>query len=59
MDEKTKKIVSGIIYLIIFIASLTLVIVGQRNVGLQGTLVMLVGLAGLIFLLYRYNKKYK
>ncbi len=59
MDEKRKQILSVIVQVIIFIVCLALVIVGQRNVGPQGTLVMILGLAGLIGLLYHYNRKFK
>ncbi|HIQ96016.1 MAG TPA: hypothetical protein IAB26_05570 [Candidatus Limivivens merdigallinarum] len=59
MDEKRKQILSVIVQVIIFIICLVLVIIGQRNVGPQGTLVMILGLAGLIGLLYHYNRKFK
>lgn len=59
MDEKRKQILSVIVQVIIFIICLVLVIIGQRNVGSQGTLVMILGLAGLIGLLYHYNRKFK
>lgn len=59
MDEKRKQILSVIVQVIIFIICLALVIIGQRNVGPQGTLVMILGLAGLIGLLYHYNRKFK
>ncbi len=59
MDEKRKQILSVIVQVIIFIVCLALVIVGQKNVGPQGTLVMILGLAGLIGLLYHYNRKFK
>ena len=59
MDEKRKQILSVIVQVIIFIICLVLVIIGQQNVGPQGTLVMILGLAGLIGLLYHYNRKFK
>ena len=43
----------------IFIASVALIIIGQKNIGPQGLLTMLAGLAGLIGLLAFYNHKYK
>ena len=54
MDERTKQVLVGIIVAVIFIAS-----VGQKNIGPQGLLTMLAGLAGLIGLLAFYNHKYK
>ena len=47
-----------ILYLLIFIASMALIVTGQRNIGPAGLLTMLVGLAGILALLYLYNKKY-
>ena len=44
---------------VIFIASVALIIIGQKNIGPQGLLTMLAGLAGLIGLLAFYNHKYK
>ena len=57
MDERTKQVLVGII--VIFIASVALIIIGQKNIGPQGLLTMLAGLAGLIGLLAFYNHKYK
>jgi hypothetical protein len=47
-----------IIKLIIFVISLVLVIIGQRNTGKIELGIMLVGLTGLLGLLYNYNQKY-
>ena len=47
------------ILIVIFIISIVLTVVGQRNIGPAGLLTMLVGLAGLIFLLWFYNRQYK
>ena len=51
MDERTKQVLVGIIVAVIFIASVALIIIGQKNIGPQGLLTMLAGLAGLIGLL--------
>lgn len=59
MDERVKKIITGIIVFVIFVVCLALIIVGQKNVGPQGLLTMLAGLAGLVGLLAFYNSKYK
>lgn len=48
-----------ILYLIIFIVCIALLVLGQRNIGVEGLLVMLVGLAGILGLMYIYNKKYQ
>lgn len=59
MSESAKKIITAIIVLVVFIACLALVIMGQRNIGLGGLCTMLAGLAGLVFLLWLYNRQYK
>lgn len=59
MSESAKKIITGIVILIIFIVCLALVIMGQKNIGLGGLCTMLAGLAGLVFLLWLYNRQYK
>lgn len=59
MSENGKRVLTGIIVAIVFVVCLALVIVGQRHVGPQGLLVMLLGLAGLIGLLWLYNRQYR
>lgn len=59
MDERTKKIVTGIIAALIFIVCVALIVVGQKHVGLHGLFIMLVGLAGLVGLLAFYNSKFR
>lgn len=59
MNDTTKKIIVGILVAIVFCVCVALVIVGHRNVGLQGLIVELIGLAGLIFLLWLYNRQYR
>jgi len=53
------KWVKRIIYLLIFIASMALIIIEQKTIGKVNLLLMMLGLAGLVFLLYQYNKKYQ
>jgi len=48
-----------LLYLLIFIVSIVLIVTGQRNIGPAGLLTMLVGIAGILVLLYLYNKKYQ
>lgn len=59
MDERLKHKLTMILAAVLFIVCIALVVVGQRNIGVQGTLIMILGLAGLIGLLYAYNRKYK
>lgn len=49
----------GVILVAVFIVSVVLTVIGQRNIGLAGLLTMLAGLAGLVFLLWFYNRQYK
>lgn len=48
-----------IINLVVFVICLGLVIVGQKTVGIKYILMQLIGLAGILVLIYRYNKKYQ
>lgn len=59
MSERAKKIVMAVILVVVFLASIVLTVVGQRNIGPTGLLTMLAGLAGLVFLLWFYNRQYK
>ncbi len=53
------NVLKTLIMLILFVVFLALVIVGQKNIGYQGLATQIVGLAGLLGLLYTYNRKYK
>ncbi|MEG0452990.1 MAG: hypothetical protein RR428_07375 [Coprobacillus sp.] len=55
MNGLTKNIIS----VVCFIVSMALVFIGQRNVGYTGLAMEIIGLIGLLALLYSYNKKYK
>ena len=59
MNEQAKKVLSGIIILVVFVVSVGLVIVGQRSIGPRGFGTLRLGLAGLIALLWLYNRQYK
>lgn len=59
MSETGQKIVVGCVCLVIFVVSLMLVIIGQRNIGPTGLGTMMLGLVGLIGLLWYYNRKYR
>ncbi|MEH7085054.1 hypothetical protein V7139_20265 [Neobacillus drentensis] len=47
-----------ILKLVVFIICLALIIIGQKMVGKLELGMMLLGLAGLLGLLYDYNRKY-
>lgn len=57
--EEQKKILKGIFAAIVFVICVALVILGQRSIGPKGLCVMLLGLAGLIWLLWLYNRQYR
>lgn len=59
MNEQTKKIIIGILVAVVFCVCIALVVIGQRNIGLAGLGMELLGLAGLILLLWLYNRQYK
>lgn len=48
-----------LLYLLVFIGSMALIVTGQRNIGPTGLLIMIIGLAGILILLYLYNKKFQ
>ena len=51
--------VRSIIMILVFIVCRALVIVGQRNIGVQGLAMEIAGLAGLLTLLFVYNHQFK
>ena len=51
--------VKNIIMAIVFILSVVLIFVGQKNIGYMGLLIEIIGLAGIVGVLFTYNKKYK
>ena len=59
MSDTVKRIFKIIFVVVIFVASLLCVILGQQHTGPKGLLVMIAGLAGLIFLLWLYNRNYR
>lgn len=44
---------------VLFIVFMSFIIVGQRTVGYSHLVLMLFGLAGLLCMLYFYNKRYR
>ena len=59
MSENGKKLLLGILIAVVFVVCIALGIVGQRKIGPSGLLMMLVGLAGLLVLLWLYNRQYE
>jgi hypothetical protein len=54
--NKTIKVVINIVAFVVF---LSMIIVGQKHIGIPGLCIMLVGLTGLLTQLFLYNKKNK
>lgn len=53
-----KDSAATIITVILFIVFIVLVIVGQRTIGRAYLFTQLIGLAGILGVLWKYNKKY-
>ena len=53
------KVIKNVILLVVFVVCLGLVIIGQRNISLTWLSMELIGLVGLLVLLFLYNRKYK
>jgi hypothetical protein len=47
------------INIVAFVVFLSMIIIGQKNIGIPGLCTMLVGLIGLLTQLFLYNKKNK
>ena len=52
-------VIRFVIMLVVFVVCLALVLVGQKNISATGLAMELVGLVGLLTLLFVYNRKYK
>lgn len=53
------NVIRNIIMLVVFIVCLVLIVAGQKNISAMGLTMELVGLVGLLTLLFLYNRKYK
>lgn len=51
--------VRNLIMAIVVVVCLGLVIVGQKNISAQGLIMELVGLVGLLTVLFFYNRRFK
>lgn len=57
--EENKKWIVGIIAAILFIICMALVMVGQRTISASGMFKEILGLCGILVMLFVYNQKYK
>lgn len=53
------KVIRYILMTALFALSISLVVVFQRHIGAVYAGIMLLGIAGLLFLLWVYNRKYR
>ncbi|MGF2190193.1 DUF6903 family protein [Vagococcus fluvialis] len=53
------KQVNLLLKLVIFVLCLVFIVVGQKNIGYVGLGTMILGLSGLLYLLWDYNRKYQ
>lgn len=53
------KWLTRLLYLTVFVIGPALIVVGQRRIGPIGLLLMVMGLAGILLLLYLYNRKFQ
>ncbi|WP_346663866.1 hypothetical protein [uncultured Merdimonas sp.] len=53
------NVVRNVIMIIVFIACLALIFIGQKNISATGLGMELLGLVGLLVLLFIYNRRYK
>lgn len=58
MEYRWKKIRMGL-GILFFLACVALVVIGQKRISYEGTLLMLLGLSGIILCLYVYNRSYR
>lgn len=56
MNEYIKENLKKLMMIVILLFSLCLIIVGQRTVGYGWLLCMLAGIAGILLILYLYNR---
>lgn len=55
MDNKIKNIVLATVFLVCFV----MIIIGQRNIGYPGLTIEIIGLIGILTVLFVYNKAHK
>lgn len=53
------NVIRNLIMIIVFIVCLALIIIGQKNISASGLVMELIGLVGLLTLLFIYNRRYQ
>lgn len=59
MSDTMKKVITTILLLAVFAGCVALTVIGQRDIGPAGLSMQLLGLAGMVLLLWNYNRKFK
>lgn len=58
-EDRMKEKIIGLVLLLCSILSVGLIISGQKNVSLTGFTYEIIGLVGLLVVLFVYNRKYR
>lgn len=58
-EDRMKEKIIGLILLLCSILSVGLIISGQKNISLTGFTYEIIGLIGLLVVLFVYNRKYR
>lgn len=53
------KTIKNIIMVIVMVICFALIIIGQKNISVTGLMMEIVGLIGLLVILYLYNARFK
>lgn len=56
---QNSNIIKTILSLIAFIVCVALVVIGQKKVGIPNLMMEIVGVIGIMILIYLYNRKYQ
>ena len=56
---QNSNIINTILSLIAFIVCVALVVIGQKTVGIPNLMMEIVGVIGIMILIYLYNRKYQ
>ena len=58
-EDAVKEKIINLVLVICFILSVSLIIVGQKNISIVGFANEMIGLIGLLLVLFVYNRKYR
>lgn len=58
-EDRMKEKIIGLVLVLCFILSVGLIISGQKNISLTGFTYEIIGLVGLLVVLFVYNRKYR